>query len=112
MLHSVRLFCRYLSLSALLLVCAWSRHAEAAPEACEVAAREELKRREVGAVIASARLGERELVTPRACPAQGKCLVVLFQTIKKPALPKKPDDGFIGEERWSPVADAESTCPL
>jgi hypothetical protein len=109
--HSVRLFVLYILCSALLVVC-WSGRAHAAPDACEVAAREELKRREVGAVVVSARLGERELVTPKACPAQGKCIVLLFQTVKKPAIPRKPEEAFVGEERWSPVADAEATCPL
>ena len=109
--HSVRLLFRYF-LPVLSMVCAWSGHASAAPDACELAAREELKRREVGAVLVGARLGDRELVVPKACPAQGKCLVVLFHTAKKPALPKKPEDGYVGEERWSPVPDAETSCPL
>lgn len=105
--HSFRCF-----LAALAVVCAWSGPVSAQPDACEVAAREELKKREAGVVIAAARLGDRELVTPKACPAQGKCVVVLFQNAKKPALPKKPDDSFVGDDRWAPVADAEATCPL
>lgn len=109
--HSVRLLFRYF-LPVLGLLCAWSGRASAAPDACELAAREELKRREAGAVLVGARLGDRELVVPKPCPAQGMCLVVLFHTARKPALPKKPDDGYVGEERWSPVPDAETTCPL
>lgn len=105
-------YCFRCFLAALCVFCSWSSHAGAQPDACEIAAREELKKREAGVVIASARLGDRELATPKACPAQGKCVVVLFQNAKKPALPKKPDDGFVGEERWAPVADAEATCPL
>jgi hypothetical protein len=110
--HSVRRLVPYIFWSALLFVCSSSGHASAAPDACEVAARAELKRREVGAVIVGARLGDRELVTPKACPEEARCIVLLFQAAKKPAVPKQSDNTFVGEERWSPVADAESTCPL